>query len=138
MRLSLILSIIVTFISCTEVKRDCNAYKTGQFKVNKVDSLISETYITRTQDYQIEEFEQYYKRDFNGKLIKHTEKHKDTFHIHWVNDCEFVLKKLHPKSKLERKAFFIKILTTKVDSYYFEGRFEDNKGLIYQTAYRIK
>jgi len=138
MRLILVLSVLFAFISCEEVERDCNTYKTGQFKVNKVDSLISETRITRTEVYQIEEFEQYYKRDFNGKLIKQTEKHKDTFLINWVNDCEFVLKKIHPKNKLERKAFFIKILTTNVNSYFFEGRFEDNKGLIYQTAYRIK
>ncbi len=138
MRNLLILLFLLSLGACQEIDRDCASYKTGTFKVKKVDSLISETIITRTKKYQIEAFEQYYKRDFNGKLIKKTEKHQDTFHIRWVNDCEFVLKKKNPKNRLERKAFFIKILSTTDSTYDFEGRFEDNKGITYQTAYRIK
>ena len=139
MRVIILISFFLSLMACSEpVEHNCADFKTGKFKVNKVDSLISETLITRSKQYQIEEFTQYYKRDFEGKLIKKTSKHLDSFTVKWVNDCEFVLKKIHPKNRIERKAFFVRILTTTKDSYYFEGRFEDNKSLTYQTAYRIK
>jgi hypothetical protein len=44
----------------------------------------------------------------------------DTASIRWVNDCEYVLKKLHPKTMAEQKAITIKILTTTKNSYTFE------------------
>lgn len=135
MRLIYIIFALIYLVSCQQQTRNCNDYRTGLFKVAKVDSLISETLIECTENYQIETFEQYYKRDFNGNLVKTLEKHQDTFSINWVNNCEFVLKKKHPINKFERKAFFVKILTTTDESYYFQGRFEDNKGLTYQTAY---
>ena len=44
----------------------------------------------------------------------------DTASIRWVNDCEYVLTKLHPKNNQEKKPILIKILTTTKDSYTFE------------------
>jgi hypothetical protein len=44
----------------------------------------------------------------------------DTASIRWVNDCEYVLQKLHPKTMAEEKTITIKILTTSEKSYTFE------------------
>lgn len=46
----------------------------------------------------------------------------DTSSIRWINDCEYVIKKLHPKNQAERKAIHIKILTTSENEYTFEFR----------------
>ncbi|MGB8703742.1 MAG: DNA topoisomerase IV, partial [Gillisia sp.] len=43
-----------------------------------------------------------------------------TSSIRWVNDCEYILKNLHPKNMKEKKPLSIKILTTKDNSYTFE------------------
>ena len=44
----------------------------------------------------------------------------DTASIRWVNDCEYILQKLHPKNMAEQKAISIRILTTSKNSYTFE------------------
>ena len=44
----------------------------------------------------------------------------DTASIRWVNDCEYILQKLHPKNMVEEKAIVMKILTTSKNSYTFE------------------
>lgn len=47
----------------------------------------------------------------------------DTSTVRWINDCEFVLQKLHPKNREERKGIHMKILTTTENSYIFEYSF---------------
>jgi hypothetical protein len=44
----------------------------------------------------------------------------DTASIRWVNDCEYILRKLHPTTMAEQKAITIRILTTSKNSYTFE------------------
>ena len=44
----------------------------------------------------------------------------DTASVRWINDCEYILQKINPKSMQESKAVHMKILTTKADSYTFE------------------
>jgi hypothetical protein len=44
----------------------------------------------------------------------------DTSTIRWVNDCEYVLEKLHPKNLQEKKAIDMRILTTSKKTYTFE------------------
>ena len=53
----------------------------------------------------------------------------DSASVRWVNDCEFVLTKINPKSMSEEKAIHFKILTTTATSYNFEYNFvgETNK-----------
>ena len=62
---------------------------------------------TRTETLQIE--------TFNGKT--------DTASVRWVNDCELVLQKLHPKTMNERKAISMTILATDENSYTFDYSF---------------
>ncbi|GAB1855596.1 hypothetical protein MHTCC0001_04300 [Flavobacteriaceae bacterium MHTCC 0001] len=44
----------------------------------------------------------------------------DSSSIRWINDCEFVLKKINPKSISEKNPIHMKILSTTDSSYTFE------------------
>ena len=44
----------------------------------------------------------------------------DSSSIRWINDCEYIVKKINPKNMAEEKAIHMKILTTKGNSYVFE------------------
>ena len=44
----------------------------------------------------------------------------DTSSIRWINDCEYIVKKINPKNMAEEKAIHMKILTTKGNEYNFE------------------
>ncbi len=96
---------LLSIVSCYHAERDCKDFKTGKFKFEyEVDGVKKTTLFERNDSIEIETFE--------GK--------KDTATIRWVNDCEYVLQKLHPKNKSEEKAIDIKILTTSENSYTFE------------------
>ena len=62
---------------------------------------------------------------FKGKI--------DTSSIRWINDCEYIVKKLNPRSRAEEKAIHIKILTTRTNEYTFEycvvGEEKKQKGI---------
>ena len=100
-----ILFLLLLFSSCYSVDRDCNSYKTGEFEFTHElnDTIIKSTFI-RTLDYEIEEY--------NGVI--------DSSSISWVNDCEFVLTKLNPKTNQEKRPIKIEIIRTYKDSYDFE------------------
>ena len=100
-----ILFLLLLFSSCYSVDRDCNSYKTGEFEFTYElnDTIIKSTFI-RTLDYEIEEY--------NGVI--------DSSSISWVNDCEFVLIKLNPKTNQEKRPIKIEIIRTYKDSYDFE------------------
>ncbi len=49
---------------------------------------------------------------FGGKI--------DSSSVRWINDCEYIMKKMHPKNKAEEKSVHVKILTTTGNSYTFE------------------
>ena len=102
------LSIFILFIlltSCYEKERNCADFKTGTFEFNYIiDSEEKTGRFVRTDSLNIDYFE--------NKI--------DTASIRWINDCEFVMKKLHPKNMSEEKAIHMKILTTDKDSYTFE------------------
>jgi hypothetical protein len=40
--------------------------------------------------------------------------------VRWINDCEFILKKINPRSMSEQDAIHMKILSTSDSSYTFE------------------
>ena len=93
------------FISCYNVERDCIEFRTGffEFSTSINDSIVKSTFI-RTDNYEIEQF----------KGVK------DSSTIRWVNECEFILTKINPKTNQERRPIRIKILRTVGNSYDFE------------------
>lgn len=52
--------------------------------------------------------------------IDYYEGKADSSSIRWINDCEFIVQKLHPKNRAEQQAIHMKILTTTENSYTFE------------------
>ncbi|NHN24666.1 DNA topoisomerase IV [Flavobacterium jejuense] len=92
-------------ISCYEQERNCNDYKTGNFEFTReIDGKMETSYFERNDSLQIETFRE----------------KRDTSTVRWVNDCEFILKKVNPKSMSEKNAVQIKILTTTENGYTFE------------------
>lgn len=102
--------LLLTFLltSCYDQERKCTDFKIGKFEFSQeIDGKKQTSIFTRTENLQIE--------TFNGKT--------DTATVRWVNDCEFILEKLHPKTMQEKKAISMKILYTKDNSYTFEYSF---------------
>ena len=123
MKKILFLSSTLLMLSCYDVQRNCTDFKTGKFKFEyKIDGVKKTTVFERNDSIEIETFE--------GKT--------DTSTVRWVNDCEYVLKKKHPKNKAEEKAIDMKILTTSKNSYTFEfgmvGVDEKRKGTVIKIA----
>ncbi len=95
-------------ISCYQQERNCIDFKTGTFQFeSEIDNKKEVSVFERNDSLQIE--------TFRGKT--------DTSTVRWINDCEFVLQKLHPKGMKEKKAIHMKILTTQKKSYTFEYSF---------------
>ena len=106
-KIVLLLSIIL-LIGCSQKERHCQDFKTGSFVfTQEINGKMRTSTFVRTENLQIEKYD--------GKV--------DTASVRWVNDCEFVLQKLHPKTMAERKAISITILTTDKNSYMFEYSF---------------
>ena len=108
-----LLLLTLTLVSCYQVEHNCKDFKTGKFEFSQeINRKKTTSTFERTESLQIE--------TFNGKT--------DTASVRWVNDCEFVLQKLHPKNMKEKKAISMKIISTKDNSYIFEYSFVgDNK-----------
>jgi hypothetical protein len=105
MKKIILLPLLLLLVSCYDVERNCKDFKTGKFKFEyEVNGVKKIALFERNDSIEIETFE--------GKT--------DTASIRWVNDCEYVLLKLHPKNMAEEKAIAMKILTTSKNSYTFE------------------
>ncbi len=103
-----LLLLALTLISCYQQERNCTDFKTGKFEfVQEINGKKQTSTFVRTEKLQIE--------TFNGKT--------DTATVRWVNDCELVLQKLHPKNMQEKKAISMKIVATKEKNYTFEYSF---------------
>jgi len=101
-------AILLALTSCYHQERNCKDYKTGTFEfVQEINGKETKSVFERREDIQIE--------TFNGKT--------DTASVRWINDCEFILQKQHPKSMVEKKAISMKILTTNEKGYTFEYGF---------------
>jgi hypothetical protein len=97
--------LILLLVSCYNPECNCVAFKTGKFKWDyTVDGVKKTTLFERNDSIEIETFE--------GKT--------DTSTIRWVNDCEYILQKKHPKNKAESQAIDMKIVATTKNSYTFE------------------
>lgn len=103
--------------SCYENKRDCTDFRTGTFewKQDAGGKLLTTTF-TRTETLQIETFE---------NVV-------DTSKVEWINDCEWRIIPINPKTNAESRAYLFKIMRTEGDRYFFEfkqsGRDQIYKG----------
>lgn len=123
MRFLYFLGLTVLFTGCYESERNCVDFKTGSFEFEALSGTeVFKTTIIRNDSIEIDFYQ--------GKA--------DTSSIRWINDCEYVIKKLNPKNQAEKKAILIKILTTSKDQYTFEfsevGKSKSSKGV----AHRVK
>ena len=101
----LVFFILVLFISCYSLERDCKPFQQGEFKFTQIiNGEIKSSYFTRDYIFEIELFE--------GKI--------DTSSIRWVNDCACILTKLNPNNNQEKRPIQIRIISTKGDRYTFE------------------
>jgi hypothetical protein len=119
MKKILFLSPLLLMLSCYTVERNCTDFKTGKFKFEfEIDGVKKTTFFERNDSIEIETFE--------GKT--------DTATVRWINECEYVLQKKHPKNKAEEKSISMKILTTTKNSYTFEfgmvGTDQKQKGTV--------
>ena len=97
--------LVLSLVSCYEVQRDCKAYKTGTFEFKYTLGGVEKIgRFTRTATLNIDYYE--------GKV--------DSSSVRWINDCEFILKKLNPRSNSDKNAIHMKILATSSNSYTFE------------------
>ena len=105
MKKIILLPAFLLLFSCYDAERNCKDFKTGKFKFeHEVEGVMKTTIFERNDSIEIETFE--------GKT--------DTASIRWISDCEYILRKLHPKNMAEEKAIGMKILTTTKNSYTFE------------------
>ncbi|NER13789.1 hypothetical protein GWK08_10085 [Leptobacterium flavescens] len=96
---------ILLFISCYQAERNCDEFRTGTFEFSyTLDGKEITNRFSRNDSLEIAKI--------NNTI--------DTSSVRWINDCEFIVKKLNPKTISEQKAIHIKILSTTADSYTFE------------------
>lgn len=96
---------LLLLTGCYSVERNCDEFKTGEFEFNyTIDGIEKTGRFIRTETLNIDYYE--------GKV--------DTSSVRWINDCEFVLKKLNPKTYSEKDEIHMKILSTTSNSYTFE------------------
>ena len=101
--ITLLASILLT--SCYNAERNCTHFKTGAFEYEAlVGTEMMTTTFVRNDSIEIDYFK--------GK--------SDTSSIRWINDCEYIVRKINPKNMAEEKAIHMKILTTNDDEYIFE------------------
>ena len=105
MRFTSILLLTFLIFSCYNPERNCQDFKTGAFEYKAlIGTEVLSTTFTRNDTLEIDYF--------NGK--------SDSSSIRWINDCEYIVKKINPKNMAEEKAIHMKILTTKGNEYNFE------------------
>ncbi len=93
------------FVSCYNPERKCENFRVGIFEFEAlVGTEILKTTFVRNDSIEIDYF--------RGKA--------DTSSIRWINDCEYILKKLNPRNMADQKAIHMKILTTDKNTYTFE------------------
>lgn len=123
MKKTILFLVTLSLVSCSEKERKCTDFKTGTFEfVQEINGKKFKSTFTRTETLQIE--------TFNGKT--------DTASVRWVNDCEFVLQKLHPKTMNERKAISMIILSTEGNTYTFDYSFVGDAKKQRGTVTKIK
>ncbi|CAM3619977.1 DNA topoisomerase IV [Zobellia roscoffensis] len=96
---------LVLMTSCYNPDRNCTDFKDGKFAfTTTIDGEEKTTIFHRNGDLEIDYFD--------GKA--------DSASVRWINDCEYIVKKLNPKNKSEEQSVHMKILSTTDDSYIFQ------------------
>lgn len=106
LRKTIFLFLIISVVwACETPERDCASFKTGEFTFETLlnGELVS-TRFTRNDTLEVDYFK--------GEI--------DSSSVRWINDCEYIVQKLNPKSISEKKAIHMKILYTQGDFYTFE------------------
>ena len=102
----------VLFFSCVLPEKNCSQFKVGEFNFeSKTESGLYSSRSVRNDSIEIE---------FFGSSI-------DTSKITWVSECEYILRKLRPKTLSEEKAISVKIINTSEKGYLFEYSFVGDK-----------
>ena len=108
----ILILILLLVTSCYTVERQCADFKTGIFEFSyTIDGIEKTGRFRRTESFNIDYYE--------GNV--------DSSSVRWINDCEFILKKLNPKRMSEMDAIHMKILSTSNDSYTFEYKLAVDK-----------
>lgn len=115
--------LLMLLSSCYNPERNCEAFKDGSFRfTTTIDGEEKTTTFTRKGDLEVDNYE--------GKV--------DSASIRWINDCEYIVRKLKPRNRAEEKAVHMKIISTTENSYTFEynivGSAQKSRG----TAYKIE
>ena len=110
-------------LSCYAPERNCKEFKTGKFEFETyLNGEVTKTTFMRNDTLEVD----YYKNEADSSSIR------------WINDCEYIARKLNPENHQESMALHFKILSTKDDSYTFEyslvGETNKQKG----TAKKVK
>ncbi len=119
MRICVSLFVLLLFTSCYSPERNCQKFKTGTFSYEAlVGTEVLTTVFVRTDTLEIDYFQN----------------KSDTSSIRWINDCEYIVQKINPKNRAEKKAIHMKILTTQNNTYLFEynivGDSQKQKGTV--------
>lgn len=119
-----ILTLICSFVmvSCYGPQRDCSRFKEGSFSFTaRIDGEDVTTTFIRNDSMEIDYFK--------GNI--------DTSSVRWINDCEYIVKKINPKNRSEEKSIHMKILSTTDSSYTFEygmvGQSQKSRGTAIKT-----
>jgi len=123
MKQLLLFTIILLLASCYAApERNCKDFRVGTFEFEtEIDGTVQKTRFVRNDSIEID----YYQNKI------------DTAKIQWINSCEYIVKKVNPKSIAEQKAVHIKILTTKKNSYTFEYSLVGNTNKQKGEAFKI-
>jgi len=90
--------------SCYDSDRECTRFKTGTFEWSQeIEGEEVTARFVRTNDYQIEYFQD----------------RVDSSTIKWINDCEYRITPINPKTNAESRAYLFKIIRTEGDRFYF-------------------
>ncbi|MCM4163109.1 DNA topoisomerase IV [Arenibacter sp. A80] len=97
--------LMLSAYSCYGPERNCADFKNGKFSFTaEIGGEKLTTTFVRNDSIELDYFQ--------GKV--------DSSSIRWINDCEYIVKKLHPKNMAEEKSIHMKILSTDNNSYTFE------------------
>lgn len=115
-------TLFFVILGCYQPERNCADFKNGSFSFTSVvDGKELQTTFTRNNNLEVDYFE--------GKV--------DSSTVRWINDCEYIVKKLNPKSRAEEKPIHMKILSTTDNSYTFEysivGEAKKQRGTVTKT-----
>ena len=103
---------VLLLFSCVVPEKNCSQFKIGEFNFeSKTENGVYNSRSIRNDSIEIEYF---------GSSI-------DTSRITWVSECEYILRKLRPKSLSEEKAVSVKIINTSDKGYLFEYSFVGDK-----------